>query len=293
MNHLIFKQNALLGQIRNPSSLIVQGKAGHRKVLPFTKDEVVQGRVIRPISPNRALLLFGEERVTARTSVPLRAGQIAFFKVEQVSPQCVLRLVEPPIGDLTSSPPLNNLDALKEQDLKGLALKTLSDGVVNKFVSAEAISKFVDSLEQFQLLNVSRLEGEGKLFFTIPLQFHDKLSFGEILIDVAGKREDESPDRDGDKVLRVSFLLHMSCLGPVRADVSVFQKTIRVGFWVSREEIQSLFNNYKALLKNQLERHGFGLQEVTCCLQEASVLTQTSLVEELLDSEEHQINVIV
>lgn len=379
MNHLIFKENALLGQIRNPSSLIVQGKAGHRKVLPFTKDEVVQGRVIRPISPNRALLLFGEERVTARTSVPLRAGQIAFFKVEQVSPQCVLRLVEPRIGELCGVNRLltwnvlrespykslikilapfmrsgeesavsrvpdmlvrwwgllnrisfpseqlhhgqflksfidgsgmtwehklrsfllsgfqstNNLESLIEQDLKGLALKTLADGVGNKFVSAEAISKFVDSLEQFQLLNVSRLEGEGKLFFTIPLQFHDKLSFGEILIDVAGKREDESPDRDGDKVLRVSFLLHMSCLGPVRADVSVFQKTIRVGFWVSREEIQSLFNNYKALLKNQLERHGFDLQEITCCLQEASVLTQTSLVEELVDFEEHQINLVV
>jgi hypothetical protein len=372
--------NDIITTLLLPSRLILQGKSSQGKILPFTKDEVVQGRVIRQTPPNQVLLLFGEEQVTARTSVPLRSGQIAFFKVEQVSPQCVLKLVEPRIVDpygvdgllttnaLRESPykslikilaPLmrsvegsavpkvpnmlvqwwnllsrisfppeqavhhgqflksfiqgsgmtwehklrsfilsefqstNNLDALIGRDLKGLALKSLADSVANKFVSAEAISKFVDSLEQFQLLNVSRLEGQRQLFFTIPLQFQDQFGFGELLIDLPQEGEDEGSDEEGDKVLRVSLLLRMSCLGPVRADVSVFQKAIRVGFLVCEEETQSLFNNYAGRLKDQLERHGFDLQEVTCRLQEASVLTQTSLVEDLLDSEEHQINLIV
>ncbi|MBW1795373.1 MAG: flagellar hook-length control protein FliK [Deltaproteobacteria bacterium] len=387
MNHLIFKKNALLGQIRNPQSairnptrLILQGKSRQGKILPFTKGEVVQGRVIRRIPPDHVLLLFGEKQVTARTSVPLRAGQTAFFEVEEVSPQCVLKLVEARIGDLhgvegllarsalcespykslikilaplmrsgeesavskvpnmlvrwwgllsrisfppeqavhdgqflksfidgsgmiwehklrslllSGFPSRDNLEVLIGNDLKGLALKSLADGVANKSVSAEAISRFIDSLEQFQLLNVSRLEGQGKLFFTIPVQFHDQFGFGKLLIDLAEKGEDESADREGGRVLRVSLLLQMSCLGPVRADVSVFQKAIRVGFWVCEEEIQSLFNNYAGLLKRQLERHGFHLEEATCRLQEANVLTQTSLVEDLLDSEEHQINLIV
>ncbi len=363
-----------------PSRLILQDKSGQGKILPFTKDQLLQGRVIRLIPPNHALLLFGKEQVTARTSVPLREGQIAFFRVEQVSPQCILKFVEPRIGDLDGLDGLltrnalrespykdlvkilapfmrsvkgsagsrvpnmlvrwwgllsrisfpsehgvhygqflksfidgsgmtwehklrtfllsefqstNNLNALIGHDLKGLALKSLADGVANKFVSAEAISKFVDSLEQFQLLNVSRLEGQGQLFFTIPLQFQDQFGFGELLIYLPQKGEDEEADREGGKVLRVSLLLRMSCLGPVRADVSIFQKAIRVGFWVCEEEIQSLFNNYAGLLKHQLERHGFHLKEVTCRLQEANILTQTSLVEDLLDSEEHQINLIV
>ena len=369
------------GHVLLPSSrLILHGKSGQGKILPFTKDEVVQGRVIRLIPPNHALLLFGEEQVTARTSVPLREGRIAFFKVEQVSPQCVLRLVQPRISDLDGVDGLltrnalcespykglikilapfmrsvkgsavskvpdmlvrwwgllsrisfpsehgvhygqflksfidgsgmtwehklrtfllsefqsaNNLNDLIGHDLKGLALKSLADGAANKFVSAEAISRFVDSLEQLQLLNVSRLEGQRQLFFTIPLQFQDQFGFGELLIRLPQKGEDQEADREGDKVLRVSLLLQMSCLGPVRADVSVFQKAIRVGFLVCEEEIQSLFNNYAGLLKHQLERHGFHLKEVTCRLQEANVLTQTSLVEDLLDSEEHQINLIV
>jgi hypothetical protein len=363
----------------NPGRLILHGRSRQGKILPFAENEVVQGRVIKRILPNHALLLFGEEEVTARTSVPLRAGQIAFFKVERVSPQCILKLVEARIADLhgvEGSPARNalcespykslieilapfirsaeepalselpdilvrwwgllsrisfppeqvdqgqflrwfiqgsgmiwehklrtlllsefpsgeNLDALIGHDLKGLALKSLADGWANKSVFHEAINRFVDSIEQFQVLNVSRLEGEGKLFFTMPVQFRNQFGFGELLIDLAEKAEDDTDDRKGDKVLRVSLLLRMSCLGPVRADVSVFQKVIRVGFWVCEEETQSLFKNYAGLLKRQLERHGFHLHEARCHLQEAHVLTQTSLVEDFLDSEEHRINLVV
>jgi hypothetical protein len=354
-----------------------RGKADSGRILPFNKGEILQGRVLKSISPRHAILLLGDQQVTARTSVPLRAGQMAFFRVEQVGPHCVLRVVEPPVGDvdavsrlltrsaLRESPYKNlikllapfmrsgegaavskgpnilaqlgemlgrvsfsseqvlgggflksfidgsgmiwehklrslllsgfkgasNLEALIEQDLKGLALKTLSDGAASKLVPAEVISRFVDSLEQFQLLNASRLEGEGKLFFTFPLELHGEFYFGELLIELPKEGEGEGTDRD--KVLRASLLLQMSRLGPVRADVTVFQKTIRVGFLVCEEEVQSLFDDHKGLLKGQLESHGFRVNEVTCRLQEADVLAQASLVEEILDSEEHQINLIV
>lgn len=363
----------------SPSGLNLRGKSSTGKLIPFTKNEVIEGRVIRPIPPNHALLLFGEEQMTARTSVPLQAGQIGLFKVEQISPQCVLRLVGPRIGGLDMADGLlarntlrespykslikilapfmrsveesavskvpnmlvrwwgllsrisfpseqvhhgqflksfingsgmvwehklksfllpefqstNNLDALIEHDLKGLALKSLAGGGTNKFVSAEAISRFVDSLEQFQLLNVSKLEGQGRLFFTIPVHFHDQFGFGELLIELPRKGEDEEADRDGDKVLRVSLLLQMSCLGPVRADISIFQTGVRVGFWVCEEEIKSFLNDYAGLLKYQLERHGFSLLEVTFCLEEANILTQASLVDDFVGSEEHQVNLIV
>jgi hypothetical protein len=371
--------NVIITSSPPSSRLNLRGKADIGKVIPFTKDEVVQGRVIRLIPPNHALLLFGGEEVTVRTSVPLQAGQIGLFKVERVSPQCILKLVGPRIGDLAKVDGLlarhtfrespykslikilapfmrsggelaasklpnmlvrwwgllsrisfpceqvhhgqflksfiegsgmiwehklksfllsefqstNNLDLLIAHDLKGLALKSLAGVGVNKSVSVEAISRFIDSLEQFQLLNVSRLEGQGKLFFTIPVQFHDQFGFGELLIELPKKGEDEEGDRDGDKVFRVSLLLQMSCLGPVRADVSVFQKGVRVGFLVCEEEIQFLLGSYADLLKYQLERHGFSLLEVTFRLQEANILTQVSLVEDFVDSEEHQINLIV
>ena len=364
----------------NPAQLILHAKSQKAKIPPFVEDEVVQGKVIRRIPPNHALLSFGEDQVTARTSVSLREGQIAFFKVAQVSPQCILKLVEARVGNLPgmhemlarnalrespykslieilapfmrsgeqpalsdlpdmlvrwwrllsrisfppeqavrhgqflksfidgsgmiwehklrtfllSKPPFaENLEALIGNDLKGLALKSLVDGSPNKFVSHEAITKFVDSIGQFQLLNVSRLEAEGKLYFTMPLQFHDQFGFGELLIDLAEKGEHDTADREDNRVLKVSLLLQMSRLGPVRADVSVFEKAVRVGFLVSEEGTQSLFNNYNGLLKRQLERHGFHLNEVTCRLQEAKILSQTSLLEDFLDIQDHQINLLV
>jgi hypothetical protein len=194
---------------------------------------------------------------------------------------------------LSGVPFTENPDALIGNDLKGLALKSLADGSPNKFISHEAITKFVDNIAQFQLLNVSRLEAEGKLYFTMPLQFQDQFGFGELLIDLSEKGEHDTADREGNRVLKVSLLLHMSRLGPVRADVSVFAKAIRVGFLVSEEGTQSLFNDYTGMLKRQLERHGFHLKEVTCRLQEAKILTQTSLLEDLLDIGEHQINLLV
>jgi len=360
-----------------PSRLSLQDRSGPGKSLPFNKDQIVEGRVIRPIPPHHALLLFGREQVKARTLVPLRAGQIAFFKVKQVKPECVLKLVELRTGDqdginrllpgtafrespykilinilaslnrslkesdvselpdilsrlwtlinrisLPSKMPhghflksfingsgmiwehklrsfllshfqTDHIEALLQQDLKGLALKSLADGMVDKLVSAKAMSRFVDGLEQFQLLNVFGLEEKGKLFFTIPIQLNNEFFWGQLLINLPKKGDDEGADRDRDKVLRASLFLQMSCLGPVRADVSVFQKAIRITFWVCEKEIQPLFNHYTDLLKKQLERHGFYMQEITCHLQEANILTQTSLVEELFDSEEHEINLVV
>ena len=364
----------------NPAKFILRDKSRQAKILPFTEDEVVRGKVIRRINPNHALLSFGKDQVTARTSVPLHAGQIAFFKVEQISPEFVLKLLEARVGNLPGTqemlarnalcespykslieilapfmhsaeqPALSNLpdmlvrwwrllsrisfppeqpvhhgqflnsfidgsgmiwehklrsfvlsgvpfaenpEALIGNDLKGLALKSLADGSANKFVSHEAITKFVDNIAQYQLLNVSRLEAEGKLYLTMPLQFDDEFGFGELLIDLSEKGEDDTAHRQGNRVLKVSLLLQMACLGPVRADVSVFEKAVRVGFWVSEEGTQSLFNNYTGLLKRQLERHGFHLNEATCRLQEAKILAQTSLLEDLLDIEEHQINLVV
>jgi virulence-associated protein VapD len=84
----------------------------------------------------------------------------------------------------------------------------------------------------------------------------------------------------------------MSHLGPVRVDASVLEKAIRVRFLVSNEDIQSFFDQYAPGLQQQLERHGFSLQQVTCRLEERASLAATSLVDAIIDSEEHTISLI-
>jgi hypothetical protein len=183
--------------------------------------------------------------------------------------------------------------ALMGQDLKGLALSSLTDGGAMKLLSVEGAGRFLDALEQLQLLNLSGLEEKGKLLFIIPMRWGDGFSFAQLLIDLGRKKGDEAGRNDKDGVLRLSLFLDMSRLGPVRVDASIFQKVIRIGFFVCNEESQALVNHNANYLKEHLERHGFSVQQVTCRREEGNSLADTSLVESLIDPEEHYISLVI
>lgn len=187
----------------------------------------------------------------------------------------------------------NSLEELTAQDLKGLAMRILAEGLTNKSIPGETISRLVDSLEQLQLLNQSSLQSKGQLYFTIPVRFDEQFGFAELLVRLPNRGKGEGSETEDDKVLTASLMLEMSAIGPLRADVSLFKKAVRVGFLVCDETVPSLINDNAPALREQLERHGFHLQEIACRLQEANVLARTSLAEEFVDSEGCQIHLIV
>jgi hypothetical protein len=360
---------------RNPSN-----KASPGKTLAVHKEEVVEGRIIKPISPRHALILIKGKQLLARTEgVVLKPGQLASFKVKETSPQCILKFLEvtsnqeggitgllkgcgfrsspfdclmtllhplrvsmeksspetaPPIlmrmgallGRISLRPhdvahpeflksfidgsglmwenklktlllsgleSRHQAEALIEHDLKGLALKSLTDGLTGRFLSTQGVTTFLDDMERHQWLNLFALEEKGNLLFIIPMQWLDKFTFAQLLIDLGGKRGDMGEEKHEDRVFKLSLFLDMSHLGPVRVDASVIEKAVRVSFLVSNEDIQSLLNQYTPALQQQLERHGFSLQQVTCRLEERASLACTSLMDAIIDSEEHMISLIV
>lgn len=184
-------------------------------------------------------------------------------------------------------------EAFMENDLKGLALKSLSDVKTGKLFFTQAMTTFLDDMEHHQWLNLSALEEKGKLLFFIPMQWPDELTFAQFLIDLGAESGGMGGENDEDRIFKLSLLLDMSHLGPVRVDASVVEKAIRVSFLVSDEDIQSLINQYTPCLQEQLERHGFSLQQVTCRLEERASLARTSLVDAMIDLEEHTISLIV
>jgi hypothetical protein len=353
---------------------------GERVPIPkIRQGDVVEGRIIKPIPPHHAILLINGRQLVARTPMLFQAGDLAFFKVEQIVPQCILKLVEVRhdqyngLGPLLKGADFNGLvykslidllsplikpsegsgtqklpdnvkqmwtllsrislhpdrtpgpDFLKSfihgsgmiweqklksllflglqsrsqvqshvgQDLKGLALGFLGDDRALSLVSTEGASRFVEALEQLQLLNVAGLEEKGKLLLIVPMQWDETFRFAQLLIDLSDKGEGESSKTGGEKVFRVSLFLDMSSLGPVRVDASVFQKDIRICFLVCSDEIQTLISSRTADLRQQLERHGFSVQQVTCRLEERSTLEDTALAESLVDLEEHHISVVI
>ncbi len=363
----------------SPSKLGPNKRSDNAKMSPVHKGEVLEGRIIKSIPPDHVLLLIKGKQVVARTRVLLKPGNLAFFKVEQVAPQCILKLVElqhgqqdglgellkgsalrgfpykllidildPLIASLKESDPrklpdiltrmwalLGHLSlheddvchpgflksfidtsgmiweqklkslllsgllsrsqaaALMEQDLKGLALSSLADASAVKLLSTDGVTRFLDALEQFQLLNLLGLEEKGKLLLIIPMQWDEGFNYAQLLIDLGDKQGDGTGRNEKDRVLRLSLFLDMSRLGPVRVDASIFQKVIRIGFLVCNEKSKALLSHNAYNLKEHLERHGFFVQHVTYRLEEQSSLADTSLVEAIIDPEEHYISLVI
>ncbi len=356
-----------------------QENKGQRDSLPaMKKGEILSGRVTRSVSSRHAILLIKGKEVVARTPGLLKPGDVALFKVEQVSPEYVLRLVkvgagqDPQLAELVKGARLRGLayksiidllnplmadphksesrefpDVLRrmwdllcrislhpekevstsflksfidhsgmmlehklklwlsgvhsgreiqsalEEDLKGLAFRSLGDSRAMSLVSAEGASRFIDALEQLQLLNLTALEEKGKLLLVMPMQWDGEFSFAQLLIDLSGKSGREFGEKDQEGVLRLSLFLEMSHLGPVRVDASLFQKVVRVGLMVCNDDVKAFFENASDDLKGQLEKHGFSVQEITCLLERKSRLAETSLVEALLDPETHRISIVI
>ena len=345
---------------------------------PLSRGEVVEGRIVKAVSPHHAILLIKGRQLIARTPQALKDDGVVFFKVEQVSPECILKLMEGSSGEpgglstlfrrgdidgniyqafidlivslKTSShipsnqrlpdviqqiwslvgrisltpgrPPdlrflqslmegsgllwenklmkallfsgmtgRNQVQALLKQDLKGLALLALNDEGTKGIISSEGITRFIDSLEQFQLANLVGLEEKGKLLLVIPMQWDNVFQFAQLLIGLPGNgRQENSKD---ENALTLSLFLEMSYLGPIRVDCSVVDRAIRVCFLVCSEEIQAFLNSLTGDLENQLERHGFSVRQMTCRFEKQRILEKTSFVDALVDFEEHRVSVMI
>jgi hypothetical protein len=345
---------------------------------PLRRGEVVEGRIVRAVSPHHAILLIKGKQLVARTPHALKDDAVVFFKVDQIAPEYVLKLMEvspdspgglsslirigdidgklyqsliesidpsKPSSQIASNQRLpgvirqiwhlmrrislapdrrpdpqflqslmegsglvwenklmkallfaglagrNQAQALLRQDLKGLALAALKDETTHGLISSEGLSRFVDSLEQFQLANLIGLEEKGKAMLVIPMQWGDSFRFAQLLIDLPN--DDHQVNGRDEKPLTLSLFLDMSRLGPIRVDCSVVDRAIRVCFLVCSEKIQVFLDGLTSDLKNQLERHGFSVRQITCRFEKKEILEKTSFVDALVDVEHHRVSVLI
>jgi len=63
---------------------------------PLLKGEIVQARVLEAYSLNRALLLLKGQQMNARTHVPLTKGSVLSFKVQELFPTPMLKIIGMP-----------------------------------------------------------------------------------------------------------------------------------------------------------------------------------------------------
>lgn len=182
-----------------------------------------------------------------------------------------------------------NINELMTGDLKGLGSKfvSLMEGQNDLF------KKFVSTIKNIQLLNQFGLEQERRIFIPIPVQFPDGLfTIGQLLIHLHENKKKDGDGKEKDKnFFRISFLLEMSNLGPLRADLVVRQKQINGRFLIVEEKAKNIIEKQLPSLIKTLEKKGFVIPHFECQMKEPVEIKDT-LIKEIIHKDGHNINLV-
>ena len=183
-----------------------------------------------------------------------------------------------------------NINELITGDLKGFGSKILSllEGKNDFF------ERFVSTIKNIQLLNQLGLEHERKIFIPIPFQFPDGLfTIGQLLIHLNENKKKDGNEKEKDKdFFKISFLLEMSNLGPLRADLVVRQKQIHGRFLIVEEKAKMIIEKQLPSLIKTLEQKGFVIPHFECHMKKPVEIKDT-LIKEIIHKENHNISLVV
>lgn len=227
----------------------------------------------------------------------------AALKSDKADPQFLPRLInnsgvmlENKIASLISkeSSSINlktGLELLLSQDMKGTALRELFTQPSATSDAFKAASMFSETIENFQLLNHQSSES-GRYLLPFPIFSESAFRFGQLLIDTGAKSD--SKETENKKVIKISFLLDMTNLGPVRADFSILNKEINGRFLLSDDETRSYMESLIPLLKKQLDQVEYHLCQIECQTAKKEQTDPGVFIEELVKAgDDRVLNIVV
>lgn len=347
----------------SPSKISLLTESHRIPPIKLSRNEVVEGTVLKTLSSDTALLFIKGKRLLARTAVPLSEGRLLSLRVQEPLPVPTLRIVGMRYTDsravnmalilsavkdnlwesisqgiVHSGLPRETIEGFKqlmddmslrlfskqtpellrtlidisgltweaklrtafgsrglrgddfakllEGDLKGLASRLLA-------LSGERVQlleQFVSTLSNIQILNHLGLEQGGRVFLPVPIQLPNGLfTVAQLLIELPHK-EDEYRKKKGSKDFsRVTFLLELSSLGPLRADLTLRGKAIDGRFLLTRTEAKERVEEAVPGFTSRLEKMGFTVNSMKCHLMDPAKLVH-SLAREIIPDEGYTLN---
>lgn len=193
-------------------------------------------------------------------------------------------------GKILTSEKSEDIQKMMQEDLKGAVLNLLetSDGEPGEGV--KALSGLAENIEKLQLLNFNMNES-GKYLLPFPFFQDDMFRFGQLFIDLGDGENKKNNKEDG--ILKVSLLLDMSELGPLRADFSFLKQNITGTFYVSDEETSLFIKGMIPDLAQRLKKHDFVISKIDCRVLPSERLSEAALIEEIIGDEQKGFNLIV
>ncbi len=180
-----------------------------------------------------------------------------------------------------------HLNKLIEGDLKALASELIA-----LQEAPEWAEKFVSVIKQLQLLNHIGLQQGRKIFLPIPMYFADgSFSLGQLLISLNEKKDEEESTQIENYPVRITFLLELSKLGPLRVDLVIRGKEISGRFLSADEASQILLKEHLQVFIQKLTEKGFSVNQMEC-LQKESEILQDPLINEIIPMETCSIRLV-
>ncbi|MBW1675902.1 MAG: hypothetical protein DRH76_11235 [Deltaproteobacteria bacterium] len=254
--------------------------------------EIIEGRVAKHIAPTKVLLLIKGREVIARTSAPLKEGETVSLEVLKTFPVTKLKLLmekgtEFPPSRISQIPPVVKenpwgalFDIIRRRDRQKGPLTLLK--------------KSADTMADIQLPNCGGTPEGRTIFLPLAVDFSwGRSTLGQLLIRLPRKDENLG-DRKGKarKPYKVTFLLDLLHLGPIRADLQIIDKEIRASFLTARDETRRVLSNSVARFVSILNAKGFLVHDIQCRLNDAETI-QESFLKEIYEREGESINLFV
>lgn len=171
-------------------------------------------------------------------------------------------------------------------DLKALVLQLLSDPRASsgRETVTDQFKGVLEGLEHHQLLNQHLLENEGRYLLPLLLAGQPTLQFGQLLLGLGDRENGAAPE---ERMVTVSFLLTLSNLGALRADVSILKNRLSGAFGVADEAARDLILRYLPELRQKLRKHGFEVCDITCRVLEPEQFSKMSLVTQAMEASDN------
>jgi hypothetical protein len=176
----------------------------------------------------------------------------------------------------------NHINKIMGEDLKGLLSKTIA----RREPGDTLLNRVLSSITNLQLLNHIGLEQTRKIFLPIPFQIlNGSCVTGQLLIHLS-LREDKNQEKKSvdQTVCRITFLLELSALGPLRADLVIRGEEIGVKFLLTQEASKLLMEKNFPFFINRLNAKGFSISHIECHLKDPDVVKQP-LIKEIIPEE--------
>jgi hypothetical protein len=182
-----------------------------------------------------------------------------------------------------------DIQKLLAGDLKGLLSKLITyTGGKN-----EHLNRLFSMIQNVQLLNHFGFEQDGKIFIPLPLQFPDgHFTVGQLLIQSDQHSNGRSEKKEkGTGFFKISFLLELSNLGPLRADLAVQDRQISGRFLTVKEETRHILEKNLPDFIAAFNDRGFSISHLECHVKEPKQVNDT-LVKEIIRKESCSISLV-